>query len=129
MVKKATSKIVKKTKDGKVSKKELNSEIKTIEKKIDVIEKGEIKINASHPIAQIIKGDKIKIDGKEYVVDTHYILIDHGSTKEMAIELFDPKTDKDYQLRYFDDQAEATIEFYELQEIIYVRKQVSKIEW
>jgi len=118
-----------KAKEGKISKKELNSEIKTIEKKIDVIEKSEIKINASRPIAQIIKGDKAKVDGKEYVVDAHYVLIDHGSTKEMAIELFDPKTDKDYQIRYFDDQAEKTIEFYELQEIIYVRKQVAKIEW
>ena len=80
-------------------------------------------------IGQIKKGDKIKIDGKEYEVDAHYILIDHGTTREMAIELFDSKTDKDYQLRYFSDQVETTLEFYELQEIIYVKKQINLIEW
>ena len=47
----------------------------------------------------------------------------------MAIELFDPKTDKDYQIRYFDDQVERTIEFYELQEIMFLKRPVKKIEW
>lgn len=86
-------------------------------------------IKSSKPIAKIKKGDKIKIDGKEYEVDSHYALMDHGSTKEMAIELFDPKTDKDYQLRYFDDQVETTLDFYELQEILYVKRAMIKIEW
>jgi hypothetical protein len=89
----------------------------------------DIAVKASKPIAKIKKGDKVKIDGKEYEVDAHYVLIDHGSTKEMTIEIFDPKADRDYQLRYFDDQPNSTLEFYELQEIIYVKKPFKKIEW
>ena len=86
-------------------------------------------VRASKPVSKVKKGDKVKVDGKELEVDSHYILIDHGTTKEMTIELFDPKTDKDYQLRYFDDQVEATIEFYELQEILYIKKPIIKVEW
>ena len=62
-------------------------------------------------------------------VDAQIVLIDHGSTREMAVELFDAKTDKDYQLRYFSDQAESTMEFYELQEIVYVRKKAKSVSW
>ena len=47
----------------------------------------------------------------------------------MAIELFDLKTDKDFQLRYFTDQVETSLEFYELQEILYVKKRINQIEW
>ena len=86
------------------------------------------KIKASKPVIKVKKGDRIKIDGKDFEVDSHYVLIDHGTTKEMAIELFD-KDDRDYQLRYFDDQMEATMQFYELQEILYVKKPVKNIEW
>lgn len=86
------------------------------------------KIKASKPIAKVKKGDRIKVDGKDFEVDSHYVLIDHGTTKEMAIELFD-KDDKDYQLRYFDDQVEMTMQFYELQEIIYVKRPVKEIVW
>src|SRR3989344_6690283 len=89
----------------------------------------EIILKASKPINKIKKGDKIKVDGHEYEVASHYVLMDHKTTKEMAIELFDSKTDKDYQLRYFDDRAEVTLEFYELQEIMYFKKPVYKIEW
>jgi len=32
-------------------------------------------------------GDKIKVDGIEFEVDAHYVLIDHGKTKEMTIEI------------------------------------------
>jgi hypothetical protein len=88
-----------------------------------------VEIKASRPIAQIKKGDKIKIDEKEYEVDAHYVLIDHGNTKEMALEIFDPQTDKDYQLRYFNDQLETTLELYELEEIMYFKKPFRKIEW
>src|SRR3989338_2290844 len=83
-----------------------------------VIDKVEIK--ASKPISQIKKGDKVKVDGVEFSVDAHYVLIDHGKTKEMTIEIFSPKTDRDYQLRYFIDQIETSMEFYELEEIVYV---------
>lgn len=88
-----------------------------------------ISVKASKPISQIKKGDKIKINGIEYEVDAHYVMINHQTTKEMAIELFDKK-DNDYQLRYFDDQAERTMEFYELQGgFMYVKKEIDKIEW
>ncbi len=92
-------------------------------------EETEIKISSSKPISQIKKGDKIKVDSLTLEVDAHVVLIDHGSTKEMAIECFDPKKDKDYQIRYFSDQIERTLEVYELQEIIYRKISVKKIEW
>lgn len=98
---------------------------KKVEKEIIDDEKKSIK--ASKPISKIKKGDKIKIDGKNYEVDAHYVLIDHGTTKEMAIELV--LGDDDFQIRYFDDQVERTLEFYELDEIIYNKKPFSKIEW
>ncbi len=88
-----------------------------------------VKIKGSKPIAEVKKGDKVKVDGKEYEVDAHTVLIDHGDTKEMAIDLFDAKTDKDYQLRYFSDRAEESLEFYELKEIMYSRVEIAKVEW
>lgn len=131
MVTKKTSKKTEKKakKVEKVSEKELEEELEEIEEKYE--SKGgddKVSVKASKPIAQLKKGDKLKIDGKEFEVDAHYILIDHGTTKEMTIEIFD-KNDKDYQLRYFDDQAENTLEFYELQEIMYFKKPMKKIEW
>ncbi|MEI6850059.1 MAG: hypothetical protein WCK29_03395 [archaeon] len=89
----------------------------------------EITFKTSKPISKVKKGDKLKIEGIEYEVDGHYVLIDHGATKEMAIEIFNPKTDKDYQLRYFDDQVESTLDLYELQDILYLKRQFKKIEW
>jgi len=97
--------------------------------KAEVEEAGEVKIVASKPIGNVKKGDKVKVDGLILEVDSHYVLIDHGSTREMAIELFDPKTEKDYQLRYFDDRVESSIEFFVLEEIVYNRKHAKKIEW
>ena len=88
-----------------------------------------VSVKASKPIGKIKKGDKIKIDSLTLEVDTHIVLIDHGSTKEMAIECFDPKTDKDYQIRYFDDQVETSLEVYELDEIVYNKMKVRKVEW
>ncbi len=91
------------------------------------------KIKQSKPITEIKKGDKMKVDGKEYVVDAHYVMIDHGSTKEMAIELYDPKAkddEGDYQIRYFSDQVEESIKFYVLKTILYEEiDTVEKIEW
>ncbi|MCU0642237.1 MAG: hypothetical protein MUF61_01495 [archaeon] len=115
-----------------ISEKELDKELDEIEEKFeggsDDVDR-EITIKASKPISQIKKGDKIRVDGKELSVDEHYVLIDHGTTKEMAIEAFD-KDDKDYQIRYFNDQVERTIDFYELQgEIMFVKKPCKKIEW
>lgn len=88
-----------------------------------------LKIKSSKPIAKIKKGDTMKVDRLKLEVDTHYVLIDHRDVKEMAIELFDPKTDKDYQLRYFDNRVEDSLEFFELEEIIYNRVDVENIEW
>jgi len=118
-------------KEGKITEKELDRELDEIEEKFEGAGgiKRDIKIKASKDVSKIKKGDKIKVDGVEYEVDAHYVLIDHGTTKEMAIEVFD-KSDRDYQIRYFSDQAEATIDFYELQgEIMFVKKPFSKIEW
>lgn len=88
-----------------------------------------VEIKASKPIDKIKKGDKIKVDSLTLEVDAHYVLIVHGSTKEMAIELFDPKTEKDYQLRYFPNQLETSMEFFELDEIIYNKIDIEKVEW
>ncbi|MBU0760767.1 MAG: hypothetical protein KJ600_00115 [Nanoarchaeota archaeon] len=88
-----------------------------------------IKLKGSKPITELKKGDKIKVNSLDLEVDAHIVLIDHNSTKEMAIELFDPKTDKDYQLRYFSDRPENSVEVYELIEILYSRLPVKRIEW
>lgn len=88
-----------------------------------------LKIKATKPISKLKKGDKIKVDGKEYEVDAHYVLIDHGTTKEMAIDVFDKKANKDYELRYFNDQTETSIEFYRLDEIVYNKINIEKVEW
>ena len=119
--------------EGKISERELDKELDEIEEKFGGAGSGgaggsEIQLKMSRPISKIKKGDKIKIDGKEFEVDEHYVLIDHGSTKEMAIEVF--SGDNDYQIRYFNDNIEGTIELYELQgEIMFVKKPCKKIEF
>jgi hypothetical protein len=118
-------------------KKKIDEEEEELEEELDEIqsavngheERGEIDIKSSKPITKVKKGDRVIIDGITYEVDAHDVLIDHGSTKEMAIEIFNPKTDRDYQLRYFDDQIETTLDLYELQEIIYVKRSFKKVEW
>ena len=94
---------------------------------------GKMQIKKSKPIEKIKKGDIVSVDGKNYEVDSHYVLIDHGRTKEMTIELFDPKAKEDegdFQLRYFQDQIEETLEFYELVKgVMYEKKSFEKIEW
>ena len=91
-------------------------------------EQSAISITASKPIAQVKKGDTMKIDDVDVEVDAHYALMDHGTTKEMAIEVFD-KTDKDYQIRYFSDQVESTLDVYQLQEILYVKRVTKSVSW
>jgi hypothetical protein len=34
------------------------------------------------------KGDKILIDGKGLIIDAHYLFMDHKTTKEMIIEVY-----------------------------------------
>jgi hypothetical protein len=89
-----------------------------------------VTIKSSKPITELKKGDKIKINDLNLEVDAHLVLIDHGDSKEMAIECFDPKKDKDYQLRYFADRIEESLEFYELEEIVYNKvDEIKNIEW
>jgi len=84
----------------------------------------------SKPIAQLKKGDKVWIHGKEMIVDAHYLFMDHKTTKEMIIEVYNPENDKDYQVRYFDDQVETSIEVYELEnDFQYVKKEPKSIAW
>ena len=113
-----------------VSKKEIEDEVEDIEEKFEAPEmKNDYEIKASKPIASLKKGDKLKVDDVEYEIDAHYLLIDHNGTKEMAVEIFNAKTDKDYQIRYFSDQVESTLDFYELQDILYIKKPFKRIEW
>jgi len=87
-------------------------------------------LKKSKPIANLKKGDKMKVDGHELEIDAHYMFLDHKTTKEMIIELFNPKTDKEYQIRYFDDQIDTSLEFYYLQnDFQYIKADVKSIEW
>jgi hypothetical protein len=84
----------------------------------------------SKPLTKIKKDDKIWIHGKEMIVDEHYLFMDHKTTKEMIIEVFNPENDKEYQVRYFDDQIETSIEVFELvEDFEYVRREPKTIEW
>jgi len=84
----------------------------------------------SKPISKIGKGDSVYINGKEMRVDNHYLFQDHKTTKEMIIEIFNPENDREYQIRYFDDQVESSLEVYELQgEFQYVRREPKEISW
>jgi hypothetical protein len=84
----------------------------------------------SKPVTKLKKGDKITVDGHVLEIDDHYVFIKHKDTTEMIIELFNPKTEKEYQIRYFDDQVESSMEFYYLQnDFQYTRADVKLIEW
>lgn len=89
-------------------------------------------VKTSKSIGELKKGDTLKIDGKSLEVDAQYVFEDYKTTKEMIIELFDPKAKEgegEYQIRYFDDQVEATIKVYILKTIVYEEIEVKKIEW
>tara|TARA_Y100000310_G_scaffold309041_1_gene352743 strand:+ start:22 stop:303 length:282 start_codon:yes stop_codon:yes gene_type:complete len=92
-----------------------------------------VKIKKSKPITELKKGDKVKINGKAYEVDANVVLIEHDKdTKEMAVEIFDSKEDKDYQLRYFTNNIENSLVFYELQNdfmYVKVRDELKSVEW
>lgn len=115
--------------DVEYAKPKPKKKIESIKEKPSIQEDSQTTIKSSKPIDKIKKGDKIKVDSLNLEVDAHVVLIDHGSTKEMAIECFDPKTDKDYQIRYFSDQVETSLEVYELKEIVYNKMSVKKVEW
>lgn len=84
----------------------------------------------SKPIAKLKEGDKLWINEKEMKVDKQYLLQDHGDMKEMIVEVFNPENEREYQIRYFDDQVESSLEVYELlEEFQYVRREPKNISW
>jgi len=84
----------------------------------------------SKAIGKLGEGDKLWINGKEMKVDKQYLLQDHGASKEMIVEVFNPESDREYQVRYFDDQVESSLEVYELQnDFQYVRREPKTISW
>lgn len=97
----------------------------------EIIQKEAVKIKNSKPIEQIKKGDKIKVNGKELEVDAVVVLMDHKVTKEMAIECFDAKADKDFQVRYFSGRLDVSDpELYELvNDFMYVKRPLNNLEW
>ena len=84
----------------------------------------------SKEIESLKKGDKLFINGKEMKVDNQFVFQSYENMKEMVIEVFNPENDREYQIRYFDDQIESSIEVYELQEdFLYVRREPKTISW
>ena len=84
----------------------------------------------SKPIGKIGEDDSVFINGKEMKVDKHYLFQDHGDTKEMIIEIYNPENEREYQVRYFDDQVESSIEVYELiGDFQYVKREPKTIGW
>ena len=84
----------------------------------------------SKSLKDLKEGDKLWINGKEMVVDKQYLMQDHGNTKEMIVEFYNAENEREYQLRYFDDQVESSLEVYELQdEFQYVRREPKTISW
>jgi len=81
-------------------------------------------------LTKIKKGDKIFLNGKEMKVDKQYLFIDHKKMKEMIIEIYNPESEREYQIRYFDDQIESSIEVYELiGDFEYIRREPKTISW
>jgi len=84
----------------------------------------------SKVIGKLVEGDKIWINGKEMRVDNQYLFKDHGEMKEMIVEVFNVENEREYQIRYFDDQVESSIEVYELiGDFQYVRREPKTIAW
>ena len=93
----------------------------------DVVMKVEGK---SKDIGKLKEGDKFFINGKEMKVDKQFLFQDHGKMKEMIIEVFNVESDREYQIRYFDDQVESSLEVYELiEDFQYVRREPKSLAW
>lgn len=91
-----------------------------------------MKVKGSKPVKDLKKGDKIKVNGKCLEVDAHYVFEDYKTTKEMLIELFDPKAKEgegEYQIRYFSDQVETSMKLYEMKSIMYEEIELKSVEW
>jgi len=84
----------------------------------------------SKDISKLGEGDKFFINGKAMTVDKQFLFQDHGKMKEMIVEIFNPENEREYQVRYFDDQVDSSIEIYELiGEFEYVRREPKVIAW
>lgn len=84
----------------------------------------------SKPIGGLKKGDSFFINGKEMKVDNQFLFQDHKDTKEMIIEVFNPDNDREYQIRYFDDQVESSMEVYELlNDFQYTKREPKTVSW
>ena len=84
----------------------------------------------SKEIGKLKEKDKLWINEKEMIIDKQFIFVDHGNTKEMIIEFFNPENEREYQLRYFDDQIDSSLEVYELVENFqYSRREPKTISW
>ena len=84
----------------------------------------------SKDIGKLGEGDKFFINRKEMKVDKQFLFQDHGKMREMIIEIFNEENEREYQVRYFDDQVESSIEIYELVgEFEYVRREPKSVAW
>jgi hypothetical protein len=84
----------------------------------------------SKPLGELKEGDSFFINGSEMKVDKQYLFMAHKDTNEMIIEIFNPKNEREYQVRYFDDQVESSIEVYELVgDFQYVKREPKTISW
>jgi len=84
----------------------------------------------SKPLGKLVKGDKFFINGSEMIVDSQFLFMAHKDTNEMIIEVYNPKNEREYQVRYFDDQVETSIEVFELVgDFEYVKREPKSVAW
>ena len=84
----------------------------------------------SKAISELGEGDKFFINGKEMKVDKQFLFQEHERMRELIIEIFNPENDREYQVRYFDDQVDTSIEVYELiGDFEYVRREPKSVGW
>jgi hypothetical protein len=84
----------------------------------------------SKALGKLTEGDKFFINGKEMKVDKQYLFQEHEKMKEWIIEIFNPANEREYQVRYFDDQVDSSIEIYELlEDFEYVKREPKSVAW
>ena len=84
----------------------------------------------SKPLGKLVKGDKFFINGSEMIVDSQFLFMAHKDTNEMIIEVYNPANEREYQVRYFDDQIETSIEVFELVgDFEYVKREPKSVAW
>jgi hypothetical protein len=84
----------------------------------------------SKDIGKLGEGDSFFINGKAMMVDKQFLFQDHGKMKEMIIEIFNPDNDREYQVRYFDDQVDTSLEIYELVgDFEHVKREPKTVVW